>query len=128
MAAVALAALSTAVLTLPAGAAAIRIPLVATVGHMSLQVVRLDHPASLSVSVGGTALPRWPPPRRARLVAAGAGARDGRPPGALPARLATIVVVPDGTAHAYAVPGWPGRIVVTAGMLDGLTRTSAGCC
>ena len=30
------------------------------------------------------------------------------------------MVVPDGTADAYAVPGWPGRIVVTAGMLDAL--------
>ena len=56
VAAVALAALSTAVLMLLAGAAAIRIPLVATLGHMSLQVVRRHDPASLSVSVGGTAL------------------------------------------------------------------------
>ena len=30
-------------------------------------------------------------------------------------------MVPDGSADAYTAPGWPGRIVVTAGMLDALT-------
>ena len=120
-AAVALAALSTAVLMLLAGAAAIRIPLVATLGHMSLQVVRRDDPASLSVSVGGTALlavataaagrAGW---RRVRALVT--AARQAR---CLPGSE-QVVVVPDGTADAYAVPGWPGRIVVTAGMLDAL--------
>ena len=121
VAAVALAALSTAVLMLLAGAAAIRIPLVATLGHMSLQVVRRDDPASLSVSVGGTALlavataaagrAGW---RRVRALVT--AARQAR---CLPGSE-QLVVVPDGTADAYAVPGWPGRIVVTAGMLDAL--------
>ena len=121
VAAVALAALSTAVLMLLAGAAAIRIPLVATLGHMSLQVVRRDDPASLSVSVGGTALlavataaagrAGW---RRVRALVT--AARQAR---CLPGSE-QVVVVPDGTADAYAVPGWPGRIVVTAGMLDAL--------
>ena len=121
VAAVALAALSTAVLMLLAGAAAIRIPLVATLGHMSLQVVRRDDPASLSVSVGGTALlavataaagrAGW---RRVRALVT--AARQAR---CLPGSE-QVVVVPDGSADAYAVPGWPGRIVVTAGMLDAL--------
>ena len=120
VAAVALAALSTAVLMLLAGAAAIRIPLVATLGHMSLQVVRRD-PASLSVSVGGTALlavataaagrAGW---RRVRALVT--AARQAR---CLPGSE-QVVVVPDGTADAYAAPGWPGRIVITAGMLDAL--------
>ena len=121
VAAVALAALSTAVLMLLAGAAAIRIPLVATLGHMSLQVVRRDDPASLSVSVSGTALlavataaagrAGW---RRVRALVA--AARQAR---CLPGSE-QVVVLPDGAADAYAVPGWPGRIVVTAGMLDAL--------
>ena len=29
-------------------------------------------------------------------------------------------MVPDASADAYTTPGWPGRIVVTAGMLDAL--------
>src|SRR6202000_3026394 len=53
--------------------------------------------------------------RRARaLVGAGRGAR------CLPGDR-QLVVIPDGAADAYTVPGWPGRIVVTAGMLDALT-------
>jgi Peptidase family M48 len=120
-AAVALAALSTAVLMLLTGAAAIRIPMVATLGHLSLQVVRRDDPASLSVSVGGTALlavavaaagrAGW---RRVRALVT--AARQAR---CLPGSE-QVVVLPDGAADAYAVPGWPGRIVVTAGMLDAL--------
>src|SRR5208283_3176857 len=55
-AAVALAALSTAVLGLIACTALLRIPLVATLGHMSLQVARRNDPASVSAAVGAAAL------------------------------------------------------------------------
>jgi Zn-dependent protease with chaperone function len=120
-AAVALAALSTAVLALLACTALLRIPLVATLGHMSLQVFRHYDPASLSAAIGAAALlalavaaagrASW---RRVRgLVSAARHAR------CLPGS-GQVVVVPDGSADAYAVPGWPGRIVVTAGMLDAL--------
>ena len=120
-AAVALAALSTAVLGLIACTALLRIPLVATLGHMSLQVARRNDPASVSAAVGAAALlavataaacrAAW---RRVRALVS--AARQGR---CLPGS-GQVVVVPDGGADAYAVPGWPGRIVVTAGMLDAL--------
>ena len=120
-AAVALAALSTAVLGLIACTALLRIPLVATLGHMSLQVARRNDPASVSAAVGAAALlavataaacrAAW---RRVRALVS--AARHGR---CLPGS-GQVVVVPDGGADAYAVPGWPGRIVVTAGMLDAL--------
>jgi Peptidase family M48 len=120
-AAVALAALSTAVLGLLALTAVLRVPLVATLGHMSVQVIRHKDPASLTAAVGGTALlavavaaagrAAW---RRVRALVS--AARHAR---CLPGS-SQVVVVPDGSADAYAVPGWPGRIVVTAGMLDAL--------
>lgn len=120
-AAVALAALSTAVLALLACTLLLRVPLVATLGHMSGQVFRRKDPASLSASVGAAALlavataaacrAGW---RRARALVS--AARHAR---CLPGS-SQVVVVPEGTADAYAVPGWPGRIVVTAGMLDAL--------
>jgi Zn-dependent protease with chaperone function len=120
-AAVALAGLSAAVLGVLVLTAVIRIPLVADIGDMSLQVIHRDDPASLSAAVtAGTLLAAataaacraaW---RRARALLA--AARHAR---CLPGS-SQVVVVPDGTADAYAVPGWPGRIVVTAGMLDAL--------
>ena len=88
---------------------------------MSVQVIRRNDPASLSAAVGGAALlavavvaagrATW---RRARALVS--AARHAR---CLPGS-SQVVVVPDGSADAYAVPGWPGRIVVTAGMLDAL--------
>ncbi|MFF8594269.1 M56 family metallopeptidase [Streptomyces sp. NPDC015220] len=36
-------------------------------------------------------------------------------------RGSTVVVLPDGTPYAYALPGSPGRIVVTTALLDGLS-------
>ncbi len=120
-AAVALAGLSTAVLGLLALTAVLRIPLVAALGDMSAQVIRRHDPASLSAAVAACALlaaatlaagrAAW---RRARALVA--AARHAR---CLPGS-GQVVVVPDGAADAYAVPGWPGRIVVTAGMLDAL--------
>ena len=56
LAAVALAALSTAVLGLLACTAFLRIPLVATLGHMSVRAIRHNDPASLFAAVGGTLL------------------------------------------------------------------------
>jgi Zn-dependent protease with chaperone function len=32
-----------------------------------------------------------------------------------------VVVLADEAADAYAAPGWPGRIVVTSGMLGALS-------
>jgi hypothetical protein len=122
-AAVALAACSTLALGLLAAAAAVRIPLVASLGHLSRSVLGSDNPAGLAVAllagillavaaltVGGFAI------RRYRALA---GAyREAR---CLPGRGQTVVVADEG-ADAYALPGRPGRIVVTAGMLSALDR------
>jgi hypothetical protein len=118
---VALAALSTAALGLLAFTAVLRIPLVASLGNMSAAVFRREDPASLAAALAapvllaaaGLAAARtgW---RRARALVS--AAREAR---CLPGS-GQVVVIPDGTADAYTVPGWPGRIVVTAGMLDAL--------
>lgn len=120
-AAVTLAALSTAVLGILALTAILRIPLVASAGHLSAAVIRREDPASLSAALVAAVLlaaatiaaarAGW---RRARALVL--AARDGR---CLPGP-GQVVVIPDGVADAYTVPGWPGRIVVTAGMLDAL--------
>ena len=121
VAAVALAGLSTAVLGLLALTAVLRIPLVAGLGDLSEEVIRNHDPASLTAAVAACALlaaatagagrAAW---RRARALVT--AARQAR---CLPGS-SQVVIVPDGAADAYAVPGWPGRIVVTAGMLDAL--------
>src|SRR5229473_1867287 len=92
-AAVALAGCSTLALGLLAAAAAVRIPLVASLGHWSLSVLGPDTPPGLAVA----------------LLA-----------GILLGVAALTVVVADEAADAYALPGRPGRIVVTAGMLAAL--------
>jgi Zn-dependent protease with chaperone function len=120
-AAVALAALSTAVLGLLALTAVLRVPLVASLGHLSAEVIRRDDPSSLPAALVATVLLA-----AAVLAAARAGWRQARALvwAARQARClpgpGQVVVIPDGTADAYTVPGWPGRIVVTAGMLDAL--------
>jgi Zn-dependent protease with chaperone function len=119
---VSLAALSTAVLGILVVTAALRVPAIASLGHLSPAVIRREDPASLSAALAGAGLlavvtlaaarAGW---RRARALVG--AARDAR---CLPGDH-QLVVIPDGAADAYTVPGWPGRIVVTAGMLDALT-------
>jgi len=120
-AAVALAGCSTLALGVLAAAAAVRIPLVASLGHWSLPVLGPDTSPGPAVAllagillgvaaltVSGFAI------RRYRALA---GAyREAR---CLPGRGQTVVVA-DEAADAYALPGRPGRIVVTAGMLNAL--------
>ena len=119
--AVALAAMSTAVLGLLALTAVLRIPLVASVAHLSATVIRRDDPASLTAALGAAALLV-----AAVLAAARAGWRRARAlvQAARKARClpgsGQLVVIPDRAVDAYTAPGWPSRIVVTAGMLDAL--------
>ncbi|HEX4829724.1 MAG TPA: M48 family metalloprotease [Trebonia sp.] len=119
--ALALAVASSAVLGILALAAAIRIPFVASLGHMSARAISQGDPASTPVAIiaaallgyavfaAGRALLR----RATAIAAAGRRARDL--PGA-----GQVVVTEDETADAYTLPGWPCRIVVTAGMLRAL--------
>lgn len=99
----------------------IRVPQLAGLGHWSAQAAQRDDPAELSVSLiaglllGGAVVMAarmlW---RRARTLAAAAleaacmPARDG------------LVVVEDDTPDAFAIPGMPGRVVVSTGMLHTL--------
>jgi Zn-dependent protease with chaperone function len=121
--ALALAAASSAVLGLLALTALLRIPLAAAAaGDMSVQVLSRDAPASLPIAVAAGALlaasvtaagrALW---RRAGALAAAFG-QARRLPGA-----AQVVVTDDEAADAYTLPGWPCRIVVTAGMMRALT-------
>lgn len=119
--AVALAVGSTAVLGLLALSAVIQIPPVAALGDMSLPVVRRHDPASLSAATAAGVLLAAVTAAAARAAwhrgrALAAAVRHAR---CLPGP-GQLVVLPDGAADAYTLPGWPGRIVVTAGMLDAL--------
>jgi Zn-dependent protease with chaperone function len=123
--AVALAAASSAVLGLLALTALVRIPLVDTAGEMSMQVISRGDPASVPVAVAvaagvllaaaaaGACQALWR--RTAALLAAGRQARQL--PGA-----GQVVVIDDEAADAYTLPGWPCRIVVTAGMMRALSH------
>ncbi len=120
--AITLAAASSAVLGLLALTALLRIPLVDEAGGMSAQVFSRNDPASLPVAVAAGALlaisataagrALW---RRASALAA-AFRQARRLPGA-----DQVVVTDEDTADAYTLPGWPCRIVVTAGMMRALT-------
>ena len=118
-AAVALAACSLAALALLAAFAAARAPLLAAVGDYSPEVMRRGDPISAAAGVAaalaltGAAVAVMVMFRnRARALAesyrraAGLPAEDG------------IVVVPGSAIEAYALPGWPGRIVVSGRLLD----------
>ncbi|MFH9225486.1 M56 family metallopeptidase [Streptomyces lydicus] len=119
--AVVLAAASSISLGLLAATALIRFPLLATLGDWSAHAAQHDDPAELSVALaaglllGGAVIAAarmlW---RRARTLAAAAleaacmPTRDG------------LVIVEDEAPDAFALPGLPGRVVVSTGMLHTL--------
>ena len=121
--AVVLAGASSAVLGLLALAAAVRLPLVDTIGNLSLRVVLRDDPASLPVGVAAGALLAVVAVAagRAAWLRASALVTAHRQARALPG-TGQLVVLADEAADAYAAPGWPGRIVVTSGMLGALSH------
>ncbi len=102
----------------------IRIPQLADLGHWSSRSAQHNDPTQLSIApvagllLGGAVLAAarmlW---RRARALAAAAldaacmPARDG------------LVVTEDEAPDAYALPGLPGRVVVSTGMLHTLNKT-----
>ena len=122
---VALAGCSTAALALLAAFAAARAPVLAAAGDYSQVVMRRGDPISAAagaiaaLALAGAAVAVAVMFRnRARALAesyrraAGLHADDG------------IVVVPGPAIEAYALPGWPGRIVVSGYLLDRLDNAS----
>ena len=118
-AAVVLAGCAAAALALAAGFAAARLPVLAALGDYSLAPFSTHDPVPVAGGIG------------AALALAGAAAATAarsrhRVRGLLlsyrrAARLNArdgIVVLPGPDLEAYALPGWPGRIVVSGGLLD----------
>ncbi|MEV7979024.1 M56 family metallopeptidase [Streptomyces sp. NPDC086519] len=105
----------------------IRIPQLAGLGHWSAHTAQHDDPAQLSVALiaglllGGAVLTAarmlW---RRARTLAA--AALDAA---CMPARDGTVIV-DDEAPDAYALPGLPGRVVVSTGMIHTLDEAEHG--
>ncbi len=129
---VTLAAATAASLGLLAASGLLRIPAVAAVGHLSLPWISHASPTAVVlatlaavalVTAGGlaarTAYQQYTDLRRAQRAVGGPSApfslRDWFAPHSHP-----LAVLDDDRADAYALPGRPGRIVVTAGMLRAL--------
>ena len=120
--ALALAFASAAALALLAASALLRTGFVESAGHLSAAVISRGDAVSVPVAVAaggllalaaaavGRAL--W---RRARAIAA-AYRRARTLPG-----TGQVVVLEDAAADAYTLPGWPGRVVITQGMLSALS-------
>lgn len=121
VAAVFLAACSSAALALLAATVIVRLPLLAVLGEYSLEVVHRHDPATTSVAVGAGLLLAIATGATMRLVwqrtrAVLAAHRHAR---CLPG-ITDLVVLADAAPDAFAVPGRPGRVVVSTGMLDAL--------
>ncbi|MEV5085294.1 M56 family metallopeptidase [Streptomyces sp. NPDC056159] len=118
--ALALAGLSCAALGVVAAAGVVRLPLAAWAGNWSAATVRAGDPVSviealaasvvLAAAVWAGARMLW---RRMRALAAAAFEAA-----CLPGHRQLVVV--DDAPDAYALPGLPGRVVVSTGMLDAL--------
>ena len=117
----ALAGCSTAALALLAASAAARAPLLAALGHYSPYMLRTGDPVSAwagllaAVALTGVAVAVAVAFRRRARALAESFRRAGR----LPAD-GSVVVVPGPAIEAYALPGWPGRIVISGRLLSEL--------
>ncbi|MCQ4044546.1 M56 family metallopeptidase [Streptantibioticus rubrisoli] len=113
-----LALLSTGSLALLTAAGLLRLPVIAEIGHLSATLMRRGNPiylpigalAALLLAAAVCAACRAAGRHRADLLRAASTAdRHGG--------AGDLTVLPDSGADAYALPGRPGRVVVTAGML-----------
>jgi hypothetical protein len=120
-AATVLAASATLALTLLVAAAIVRIPPVASLGHISITALGPDTAYTMPAGLlAGMLLTAASVTATTFLVRWHRGLADAyREARRLPGRN-QAVVLDDQVASAYALPGRPGRIVVTAGMLDAL--------
>uniref|UniRef100_UPI002FDBB61E M56 family metallopeptidase n=1 Tax=Streptomyces sp. IBSBF 2435 TaxID=2903531 RepID=UPI002FDBB61E len=118
--AVALAACSTTALALLAGAGALRLPPVAALGHLVLPVLgdQVTVPAACvaAVLLAAVAAALFHESRQRVVLAA----RARRAVAASGTAAGDLTVLDDEGPDAYALPGRPGRIVVTTGMLKAL--------
>lgn len=127
VATVGLAATSGIALTALAATAVGQIPLLGELGDWSVRVLRRDDPASLTLALVAcvllaAALTAITGALIRRVRALLDAARTARHlPVADPA--GQLVVLDDPTPDAYALPGVPGRIVVSTGMFDALDAT-----
>jgi Zn-dependent protease with chaperone function len=115
-----LAACSTAALMLLAGAGALRLPPVAAFGHLVLPVVGDQETvpaACLSAVLLAAVLTALVRAARRHLLVP---ARLSRAAGQGAPAAGDLTVLDDPGPDAYALPGRPGRIVVTSGMLAAL--------
>lgn len=118
--AAALAGCTTAALGLLLAAGVLRLPPVAALGHLSLPLLGDSGDGAVTVPVaaaaagllGACALAVARHARRHRAELRTARHATGAHPAS-----GDLVVLPDPTPEAYALPGRPGRVVVTAGML-----------
>jgi Zn-dependent protease with chaperone function len=127
LSAVVLAVMSCAVLALLALAAAMRLPVFASLANISARTMSRIDPAPVPLGLIAAGLlaaatlsvvrATWR--RTAAMVAAHREARSLSADGRL------LVIVNDDRADAYAVPGRPARIVVTSRMLDSLTEAES---
>ncbi len=116
-----LALLSTGALALLTAAGLLRLPVVAALGHLSAPLMRRSNPvylpvgglAALALAAAAWAIYRSARRHRADLLRAASTAERH-------AGAGDLTVLPDPGADAYALPGRPGRVVVTAGMLRSL--------
>lgn len=99
-------------------------PAVAAAGHWSITALRHADPvrwpvamAALGMLAVGVARFGWVSLKRGRTVAAAHRLNQS-----VADTGTDLVVLPDRSADAYAVPGRPGRVFVTRGMLQLLTR------
>jgi hypothetical protein len=121
-AALVLAGASGAALALLAATVLGQVPLLAWLGHWSAGVVRQDDPVSVSLAVIACLLlaAALGAAVRAAVVRCRALADAASVARCLPPSGRKLSVMDDPAPDAYAMPGLPGRIVVTAGMLDAL--------
>jgi Zn-dependent protease with chaperone function len=121
--AVVLSGAAVTVLALLAIAGLIQIPAIARLVELSPQILRRDDPpstivalfAAVGLSAAMVAVTRKARRRIKGLLAASTQARS------LPGDEEIVVVEDDSIAEAFALPGRPGRIVVSTGMLAALT-------
>ncbi|MFC8824210.1 M56 family metallopeptidase [Streptomyces sp. NPDC057137] len=116
-----LAASSTVVLGLLALAGLVRIPLISGLEGYSPEVIAREDPAAWPAAAAGAILLLLAATTTIRFTARRAGAlwSAALDAACLPGPDA-VVVTDDRHADAYTVPGLPGRIVISNGMLDAL--------